>query len=74
MVGGGYAGIEALAELEDMARYASRYYENIDRDDMRWVLVEATGRIMPEVGPKMGACTVERAAATPASRSTSTPA
>ena len=25
-VGGGYAGVEALAELEDMARYATRYY------------------------------------------------
>ena len=29
VVGGGYAGIEALAELQDMARYATRYYENI---------------------------------------------
>ncbi|MFF9345546.1 NAD(P)/FAD-dependent oxidoreductase, partial [Streptomyces sp. NPDC014773] len=25
-VGGGYAGVEALGELEDMARYATRYY------------------------------------------------
>ena len=29
-------------------------------DDLRWVLVEAAGRIMPEVGPKMGGYTVER--------------
>jgi NADH dehydrogenase len=60
VVGGGYAGIEALAELADMARYASRYYPTIDRDDIRWILVEATGRIMPEVSPKMGRYTVER--------------
>ena len=60
VVGGGYAGIEALAELADMARYASRYYENINREDVRWVLVEAANRIMPEVGPKMGRYTVER--------------
>ena len=60
VVGGGYAGIEALAELADMARYASRYYENINREDIRWVLVEAANRIMPEVGPKMGRYTVER--------------
>jgi NADH dehydrogenase len=60
VVGGGYAGIEALAELADMARYASRYYETIDREDIRWILVEAAGRIMPEVGPKMGRYTVER--------------
>ncbi len=60
VVGGGYAGVEALAELQDMARYATRYYENIAEDDLRWVLVEASGRIMPEVGPKMGRYTVER--------------
>jgi NADH dehydrogenase len=60
VVGGGYAGIEALAELQDMARYATRYYENIQPTDLRWVLVEAAGRIMPEVGPRMGRYTVER--------------
>ncbi|MFC5993855.1 NAD(P)/FAD-dependent oxidoreductase [Pseudonocardia hispaniensis] len=60
VVGGGYAGIEALAELADMARYASRYYDNINREDIRWVLVEAANRIMPEVGPKLGRYTVER--------------
>jgi NADH:ubiquinone reductase (H+-translocating) len=58
-VGGGYAGVEALAELEDMARYACRYYDDVDPDDMRWVLVEATGRILPEVGEDMGRYTVD---------------
>ncbi|WP_327116363.1 FAD-dependent oxidoreductase [Streptomyces sp. NBC_01341] len=53
-VGGGYAGVEALGELEDMARYTSRYYHNIKPADLRWVLVEATGRILPEVGEAMG--------------------
>lgn len=60
VIGGGYAGVEALAELQDMARYATRYYPTIAPDDMRWVLVEAAGRIMPEVGPTMGRYTVER--------------
>ncbi|MGK5631663.1 NAD(P)/FAD-dependent oxidoreductase [Streptomyces sp. URMC 123] len=53
-VGGGYAGVEALAELEDMARYAVRYYHNVTAQDMKWILVEATGRILPEVGADMG--------------------
>ncbi|GHH71055.1 NADH dehydrogenase [Streptomyces sulfonofaciens] len=53
-VGGGYAGVEALGELEDMARYAARYYHNIRAEDMKWILVEATGRILPEVGEEMG--------------------
>jgi NADH:ubiquinone reductase (H+-translocating) len=58
-VGGGYAGIEALAELEDMAAYATRYYPELSKGDMRWVLVEATGRILPEVGEDMGRYTVD---------------
>ncbi|MGE3287599.1 MAG: NAD(P)/FAD-dependent oxidoreductase [Pseudonocardia sp.] len=60
VVGGGYAGIEALAELADMARYATRYYPDIEPADMRWVLVEAAGRIMPEVGATLGRYTVEQ--------------
>jgi NADH dehydrogenase len=59
-IGGGYAGIEAFAELEDMARYATRYYDNVSPDDMRWVLVEATGRILPEVSVPMGDYTVKQ--------------
>jgi len=59
-VGGGYAGIEAFAEMEDMVRDALRYYSELDQADMRWVLVEATNRILPEVDPDMGAYTVEQ--------------
>jgi NADH dehydrogenase len=58
-VGGGSAGVEAFAELEDMARYATRYYDDIKPEDMRWVLVEATGRILPEVGKDLGEYTVK---------------
>ncbi|MFJ3826303.1 NAD(P)/FAD-dependent oxidoreductase [Streptomyces nodosus] len=57
-VGGGFAGVEALGELEDMARYAARYYHNVKPGDMRWILVEATDRILPEVGEEMGRYTV----------------
>jgi NADH dehydrogenase len=57
-VGGGYAGVEALAELEDLARDATKYYQHIKPTDLRFVLVEALGRILPEVGPDMGEYTV----------------
>jgi NADH:ubiquinone reductase (H+-translocating) len=57
-VGGGYAGIEALGELEDMARYATRYYRTIEPKDLRWILVEASDRILPEVGPDMSVYTL----------------
>jgi NADH dehydrogenase len=59
-VGGGYAGVEAFAELQDMARFAVRYYPDLTPGDMRWVLVEATGRILPEVGEDLARYTVDQ--------------
>ena len=58
-VGGGYAGVEALAELEDMTRDACAHYPEIDPTQLRWVLVEAAGKILPEVGDRMGRYTVD---------------
>jgi len=57
-VGGGYAGVEVLAELEDMARDATRSYDGVEPEHMRWVLVEASGRILPEVSEDLGRYTV----------------
>jgi NADH:ubiquinone reductase (H+-translocating) len=57
-VGGGYAGVEALAELEDMARDACESYDGVEPSDMRWVLVEASDRILPEVSVDLGQYTV----------------
>ncbi|MFD1212350.1 NAD(P)/FAD-dependent oxidoreductase [Arthrobacter sp. GCM10027362] len=48
-VGGGFAGIEAMTEIEDMARKAVEHNPRLKRSDLRFVLVEAMGRIMPEV-------------------------
>ncbi|WP_246222468.1 NAD(P)/FAD-dependent oxidoreductase [Phytoactinopolyspora limicola] len=59
-VGGGFAGAEALGELENLTQYAVRkYYPEISQRDLRWVLVDAADRILPEVGDEMGVYTVE---------------
>lgn len=57
-VGAGYAGTEALAEVEDMARAAVAYYDGLEPRDLHFVLVEASDRILPEVSPEMGTYTV----------------
>ncbi len=54
VVGDGYTGVEALAELESMAQDALQLFPTIRREDMRWVLVEATDQILPEVDPSLG--------------------
>ncbi len=59
-VGAGYAGVEAVAELESLARDACRGLHRVRPEDMRWILVEARDRILPELDPGLGAYAGER--------------
>ncbi len=36
-----------------MVRSALKYYPELKQDEVRFVLVEATQRILPEIGPDM---------------------
>jgi NADH dehydrogenase len=49
VVGGGFAGIETFAEMRSLVSYLLRYYPNISFEDTHFHLIEAMGRIMPEV-------------------------
>lgn len=49
VVGGGFAGIETVAELRSFATSLLRRYPEITFDETTFHLVEAMGRIMPEV-------------------------
>ncbi|MEB4613928.1 NAD(P)/FAD-dependent oxidoreductase [Leucobacter sp. M11] len=49
VVGGGFAGIETLAELRSFATNLLRRYTEISFDEIEFHLIEAMGRIMPEV-------------------------
>jgi NADH dehydrogenase len=59
-VGGGYAGVEALGELEDLARDAIENYRDLDGAGMRWILVEASGRILPELTADLASYALEQ--------------
>ncbi len=56
-IGGGYAGVEALAELESLARDAVRRYPGLSRRDFRWVLIEAQDSLLPGLHPKLASFT-----------------
>jgi NADH dehydrogenase len=58
-VGAGYAGTEGLAELNDLARAALRYYPRLRDAPQRWVLVEAQRRILPEIPGRLADYTAE---------------
>ena len=49
VVGGGFAGVETISELEDMAREAVNRNDRLSVSDLRFVMIEAAPRIMPEV-------------------------
>lgn len=53
-VGAGYAGVEALAELNDLAHAALRFYPNLQDVPQRWVLVDAAPKILPEIPRRLG--------------------
>jgi NADH dehydrogenase len=48
-VGAGYAGLEGVAELQDFAADAIEFYPRCRTQGMRWILVEARDRVMPEI-------------------------
>jgi NADH dehydrogenase len=52
-VGAGYAGLEGLAELQDFAADVMDLYPRCAVTGMRWILVEANDRVMPEISAKL---------------------
>ncbi|GAA1531775.1 FAD-dependent oxidoreductase [Microbacterium ginsengiterrae] len=52
VVGGGFAGIEAFAELRSLASSLLSKYPQLRFEDTHFHLIEAMGRIMPEVSLK----------------------
>lgn len=58
-VGGGYSGVEAAGELEDLASDACREHPSVSPDDLRFVLIEATDTILPMVRPSLRATALD---------------
>ncbi|WP_426316819.1 NAD(P)/FAD-dependent oxidoreductase [Micrococcus yunnanensis] len=59
VVGGGFAGIETVGEMEHLIRTAVARNPRLSQSEVRIVLVEAMGRIMPEVGEEQAQGVVE---------------
>ena len=56
-IGGGYAGVEAIAELESLARDAVKKYPALTIQDFRWVLIEAQDSLLPGLHPRLASFT-----------------
>ena len=49
MAGGGFSGVEAIAEVNDFVRDVARRYPHVDPAELRVILVHAGPRLLPEL-------------------------
>jgi NADH dehydrogenase len=54
VAGGGFSGVEVVAELNDFVRGVARNYRQLDPREIRVVLLHGRERILPEVTEKLG--------------------
>jgi NADH dehydrogenase len=54
VAGGGFAGVETLAAINDFVREAAAFYPRIARHRVRMVLVHSGPHILPELGRDLG--------------------
>ena len=60
VAGGGFAGVELVAELHDLVHDVLIYHPRIDRDEPRFVLIHSRDSILPELSDRLGAYALER--------------
>src|SRR5437762_2599587 len=53
VIGGGLVGVELFGELTAFADRIAPLYKHVDRDQVRFVLLQAGERIMPEIDPTL---------------------
>jgi NADH:ubiquinone reductase (H+-translocating) len=53
VAGGGFSGVEVMAELADLLNDALPLYAGIDRRELRLVLIQSGPRILPEVNERL---------------------
>src|SRR5216117_745600 len=54
VAGGGFAGVETIAGMNDFLRDAIRFYPHLREDMLRIILVHPGAVILPELGDKLG--------------------
>ncbi len=53
VAGGGFSGVEAIAELNDLLRGSARHYRNIRPEEIQCVLVHSRDLILQEMDPAL---------------------
>ncbi len=53
VVGGGYSGVEAAGEINDLVRGSARYFQNFHAADVAVTLIHAREQLLPEIGAEL---------------------
>jgi NADH dehydrogenase len=54
VAGGGFAGVETVAGINDFLRDSLKFYRNLKREHVRVILAHSGDVILPELGSKLG--------------------
>jgi NADH dehydrogenase len=53
IVGGGFSGVEAAGEINDLVRSSARYFRGFKREDVSVTLIHSRDQILPEISPDL---------------------
>lgn len=53
VVGGGYSGVEAAGEINDLVRGSVRFFRNIRDEDITVTLIHSRDQLLPEISPSL---------------------
>jgi NADH dehydrogenase len=53
VVGGGFSGVEAGGEINDLVRSSTRYFRNFGPEDVSVILIHSRDQILPEISPDL---------------------
>ena len=59
VVGGGFSGVETIGELKEMIDRLIKYYRNINKNEIRFYLIEYASSLLPELEKEIGLYTLQ---------------
>jgi NADH dehydrogenase len=53
VVGGGFSGVEAAGEINDLVQGSRQFFQNVAAEDVRITLIHSRDQLLPEISPKL---------------------
>lgn len=63
VVGGGYSGVEAAGEINDLVRGSLHFYRNLPKEEVSVILIHSREQLLPEISPQLREFAREKMAA-----------